>query len=495
MIKVNIWFSTANVFGKRIKSAIGSFFAGTFDENAGHVNFTFTALEGSATFDKLEKNQEGFRVEKTMMLVGEKRTNLSVKGPTQGSLKFWQNRRERANILTYSFWPEQTPSAASAMQDLLHLAHLAPPSKGTKSEMHSHEEDMVCESTKRDITDINHRINLKKKGIISPLQQEKNKNMQIYYEAEKLEVALEEKMQCQEKIGKKKELVEELVKKKQTLTEQYSLQESELLLQQTLLEKQQREKLSNKKFITLALNYMANIRKPDDKTLQERTRLQAQLSSIDSEITEIGQKLTTLASTLERLGVTHGDAINDIDNQLQAAMTDINRYQNVLQECEKLIDGRTISKATGLRARYKQGVDLIQREEQYEYSNKKTQGVGAEYSVELPTKSSGLPYYLDDDLVLEAMSVEQKKNYSLILRNCAVSAKICLLAGLQPIKEDLIAKAGFKEKDFRIQKPETPKSMRTWLKKLEKGLDHLNKLEAQAKVQRESNPADNSFCI
>lgn len=138
MIQVNVWLSTTQIFGKRIKNRFfGPLLASDEDENIGHANFYMELNERSRGFAKLEENPSHFFVKKSLSYVPE-----LVEGK---SGKYYRRKTLKSVEVTHSFWPEITPSKSQLAQDFFHFLHLAPKCKGVKPEISDHESDMQRE--------------------------------------------------------------------------------------------------------------------------------------------------------------------------------------------------------------------------------------------------------------------------------------------------------------------------------------------------------------
>ncbi|KTD13284.1 hypothetical protein [Legionella jamestowniensis] len=473
MIEVNVWMPTTKFFGKRIKSALGSFFSATFNENAGHVNFVLTVPEETSAFQKLEANHYELNVVKSMALIGQSSPERSVLGfSPAGTLKFWQPKQVRINSVTHSFWPA-TQSKKSVLEDILHLMHLAPRATGVPSEIASHEEDMKREASVKDNLDIKHHVHLgfngKKKHVLSSLQKRKINNQELATKVNDLEVALEEKEKLQQKL-------QDLTSRKENLSGQIvNMKQPEAIEQQSELTAEYKKLQQQESFLLRKLSYLEKMENFDEKTVHEHLEVHERLFTLRQQKSAIELEIEATDQFLQTANEQYQSDLQNLQTNLQILMLEINRLQDKLKTLEEdIIQGQTISKVAGLKALHKMNVDALHRKTMHQQKNNTTEGKPAEHTLKLPTTDSGLPFCVDEELVLEAMQAEQKKNYSFIHANCAASAKRCLLAGIMHIKNELIANAGFSENDFIIHTPETCKSMRAWMKKLENGLEVLN---------------------
>ncbi|ASQ45214.1 hypothetical protein [Legionella clemsonensis] len=497
MIEVNVWMPTTKLFGKRIKSALGSFFSAAFNENAGHVNFLLTVPEGTAAFQKMEARHYDLTVEKSVMIVGQSFPEKPVLGlPSAGTLKFWQPQKIRVNGVTHSFWPAKS-SKKSVFQDILYFMHLLPRAKGVPSEIASHEEDMEREALPKERFCIKHNVLLdstgrEKKGL-TPLQKEKLKNQELAIKVNELEVALEKKEKLQQEIhhliSRKEDLLAQITDVEQAYSNKNSQQNDELYDQYEKLQQQE-------KFLLRKLSYLEKIENFDEQTLNEHLKLHEQLFTLRQQKSTIEMQTEVMEQLLRTENEQHQTNLNNLQSTLQLLLAEINAAQNSLNDLEaEILQGQTIGKITGLKALHKMQVDALQREENFRAQNKVTTGKMPDHTVKLPTKDSGLVFYVDEELVLEAMQDEQKKNYSFIHSNCAASAKRCLLAGIMPIKKQLISDAGFTEDDFIVHTPETCKSMRAWMKKLEGGLTKLNSAKRILESAADDHPYSSSSSL
>lgn len=492
MIEVNVWMPTTKIFGKRIKSALGSFFSTTFNKNAGHVNFVLTVPEGTSAFQKLESRSYDLSVVKSIALTGQVSRERTVLGISPaGTLKFWQPKQVRINSVTHSFWPA-TQSKKSVCEDILHLMHLAPRATGVPSEVVSHEEDMKREASTKDL-DIGHHVHLdselREKFVLTPLQKEKIENQELATKVNDLEVALEEKEQLLQKLrhlmSRKENLSGQIANMKQPQSVAIT-QKSELTAEYSKLQQQE-------KFLLRKLNYLEKIENFDDNTVNEHLNVHEQLFTLRQQKAAIEMEMETIDKSLQVEIEQYQTDLQNLQTTLGRLMLEINTTQDKLKTLEEeVIQGQTMSKVAGLKALHKMNVDILQRKAIFNEKNNSTEGKQAEHTVKFPTKDSGLAFYVDEELVLETMEKEQKKNYSLIHANCAASAKRCLLAGIMPIKEELISNAGFSEEDFIVHTPETCKLMRAWLKKLENGLALLNSPQNSVEQSADENPSSSS---
>ncbi|STX51773.1 Uncharacterised protein [Legionella busanensis] len=166
MIEVNIWFPSTHIFGRRVKNALGSFFAGPLNENAGHVNFKMDILEGSNEFSKVQNSEGQWIYEKSFARVGEKNEGKAAEITPNGGthkqrtikLEHRQVKKVRVNVVHHSFWPGPKPSVSSVVKDVLHLMGLSRPSKGVASEVSRHDIDMNRENNKKGANIIERRI-------------------------------------------------------------------------------------------------------------------------------------------------------------------------------------------------------------------------------------------------------------------------------------------------------------------------------------------------
>lgn len=487
-IEVNIWLPSTTIFGHRIKNKFGVFFSQLTHEHTGHANLIVIVPENSPSFAKLEENPMGLVYQKTLRYTPVRVTSEKALSQTEEGI--WRSEITRADTITHSFWPREKPKLGSVIQDLLHLLHLSKPNKGTKPFINSHEDDRKQESGKSDFKSVIHRTNLRKKESSLTINTEKSA---LIYEASDLELALENKVTLEEKVSTL------TIDNNNLLSQQKSLAQTHVVKQdnfafQIAQHNQQRDQLRKKeKIIRNLLTHL--ITRDDGKKSEDYLKFDTQLNDLLSQLELLDTKLAVLELYRVNEKEEYCKQSNALKSKLKQNNIELKTAQHDLGILGKEINGRTIGRVKHLQTLLKKHIDMEQRQRNYQIELTESKGKAPDHSIQLPTQTSGLRYYVDLALVIDAMRSEQAQNYSLIFNNCVSSTKRCLIAGITPIKDKLIKYAHFTAEDFTIKTAEDPKLMREWTKKLEAGLTHLNLNSLNIDAEQENHPSSPALNI
>ncbi|CEK11456.1 hypothetical protein [Legionella hackeliae] len=426
---------------KELKAQSVLFFAQFTQDNSGHVDFRIITPEGTRSFSQLEESAYQLLCEKSMTIIREPATEENLVGVSNlGSLKGWRAKPVRANIVTHSFWPKERPQKTHVTQDLLSLAHLARKHKRVPSEIVTYNEDREREAQEKDIFEVKHHVALdisgvEKRKLNSEYQKKKVENQELATEISELETALEQKQEFQEQIKNLTSHQDLLLHQQAHLEMQFLTNKKEWAKEQSQLQKQHASLTKQANFFQRKLKYLDKIEK-DSNTLAECNKSRQQLDITLHEQNLIEQRIDAIERLISQATVKYQTGQETIQSQLQPITENLYKAQRRLEKLEPIIKGQSMGRVSGLKILHKMRVDYLQREEHYRQSIHYTKGKSAEEPIYLPTREAGLPFYVDEELVLLALEGEREKNYNFINYNCAASAKYCLLAGINPIKKN-----------------------------------------------------------
>lgn len=121
-----------------------------------------------------------------------------------------------------------------------------------------------------------------------------------------------------------------------------------------------------------------------------------------------------------------------------------------------------------------------------------TENLSPDYTVSLPTRESGQPYFLNEIPILEKMEKiihNPNYKYDLFNQNCARCVKECVMAGLSETTRQAIKKLpDFSKHFFDSRFFETPITAIEWIFKLNHYLNELNNPNLQAKTKNNMRP-------
>ncbi|PWY54024.1 hypothetical protein DGG96_19165 [Legionella qingyii] len=477
MIQVNVWLSTTQILGKRIKNRFFGPLLASEDkgENIGHANFVMELNERSPGYQKLEDKSSPLFARKSLCYIPE-----VVVG---NSGLYYKRKPLRSVQVTHSFWPEESPSSGELARDFFNLLHLAPKSKGTKPEISDHDSDMRREESHTHSLTIEHpayRIKQKK------IDAAKKKNLKATVDVWNLDGDIDNRKNIVEKIN-------QLTIKQQTLLASHNqlLEQSQADLYALSKAKDEitAELSRNTKesiFPSKILSYLKNVAKPDSKTIAEISRIINALEDLQKENETLHRSLIALETEIEQTQLICQGQLRENQQALDQTANEIVVLEKQLQELNERINGMDENTVEQLKANVRNRADFLLRKERLMESSNRTEGKHPDHSIHLPTSDSGLRYHINELAVIDAMQKESNENYCFIQNNCAKSVKRCLLAGIQHLKNEL-KKNGVPDSFFRPQAIETTNGVYKWARSLERELTKLNtRPEVQIEVEKTS---------
>ncbi|KTD74993.1 hypothetical protein [Legionella waltersii] len=464
MIEVNIWLSTAKVFNKRVKHGIFGPLLASEDEgeNVGHCNLLVEIDERSPKFEETGSQFESLVPKKTLKIVP---TPVKPQNPQDSHLA---PAVVKSNLYTQSFWPKNKPSIKQLFKDFGKLIHI---SKGGQAEpdFGKHEIDMCREETLTEPMIIEHG-----KFSKQSINDEKLKNIDLCVELSDLESALESLPVWEGNLKKSQTEKSELLLNQQGISKDHKDKLQKIKQEQVRTSNQLLENGKKQTALTRTRNYLSKISYPDKNTQMQLQEINGQFKALEENKRQLESKQQILHQESELLEQGYQEALRKIESSIKQIDVEIEYAQRLLSNAHQKISGRSPEDAAKLRKEWVEKVELLARKEQFLKSRHTTQGRHPEYSISLPSKSSGLTYALDDELVLQAILQERNQSYSFILNNCVSSVKRCIIAGIdQPLKEKL-KETGLTDNFFKVSAIETCKGLRTWTKTLEAKLNELN---------------------
>ncbi|WP_454780771.1 hypothetical protein [Legionella sp. WA2022007384] len=464
MIQVNVWLSTTQILGRRIKNRFFGPLLASEDkgENIGHANFVMELNERSPGYAKLDDNSSPLFAKKSLCYVPE---------ATRGASGMYYRRKALRSIqVTHSFWPEERPSSGELVRDFFNLLHLAPKAKGIKPEISDHDSDMKREESNNRTFSIRHpALSSAQKKI----DDAKKNNLDDTIRVWNIDGALDKKKSAVEKLN-------QLTIKQQTLFASHNqlLENSQVEL--GLLKKKKdeikAEILKNTRktlFPTKILNYLNKISTPDAKIFAEISRITHELNGLQKENETLNQAFITLEKNIAQTEINYQAQLNQNQEELDKTAKEIIVLERKIQAINERINGMDENAVELLKVNVRDRADYLSREENLVLSSNKTEGKHPEYSIQLPTSDSGLRYHINELAVINAMTKESNESYCFIQNNCAKSVKRCLLAGIQHLKADL-KKNGVPDSFFKAHALETTNGVYKWARSLERELNKLN---------------------
>lgn len=459
MIQVNVWLSTTQIFGKRIKNRFfGPLLASDGDENIGHANFYMELNERSRGFAKLEDNPSHLFVKKSLSYVPE-----LVEG---NAGKYYRRKTLRSVEVTHSFWPKSTPSRSQLAQDFFHFLHLAPKCKGVKPEISDHESDMQREVIGKGSTHpIEHpyyQEGLKK------VDKDKKENLDKIVKTWNLDSDLDNKKNIQAQLNTLLSKQHELISLRDDLSKSCQKALDEL--------KEKTDNLTNKlvknnqkiTFLHKKSSILEKIYNPANNTYREMKSVIQMLDMLQKKNLELSEEL----AELEKMRIQKQSAYQE---QMQVNQTEIDqvdkemsRLQVQLGDLNEKLQNIDETKIAALKSEINERADFLSRQEMSIKTLYKTDGRHPDHSISLPTSECGLRYFVDELAVIKAMENERNENYMLIKNNCAKSVKRCLLAGIDHLRTVL------PKSFFKYQPIETTNGVYKWARALEQELTKLN---------------------
>ncbi|MCL9684844.1 hypothetical protein [Legionella maioricensis] len=466
MLEVNIWFSTPYRFGKRIKHGVfGPFFASEEKgENVGHANFVLSVDERSKIYERLAANPCGLQVTHSLEIIPEIRD-----GETR---RYYAPKTVKSLQIDHSFWPVSVPPNSSILKDILHLMHLGKGSKGVAPVLGTHAFDMQREDRGTKTSKIERRDSqyaIDKAALVK----EQQENIALAFEISNLRTQLDNKLAWE---GTLKEVI---VKKSALKTEQeklfktYPLDVAELKKQITQTSNKLNENKKKIGFLDKKLSYSTSLSTPDSETIKESSSGKEQLLNLEKEQQQLKLLLNELKKKLVQVQREYADKKNAVQKELNHVHDTITCLQKWIQGSVEKVKNRDEQTLKLLEEHYQQQEEMTKRKETVFNRTYETIGLHPDHSINLPTSESGLNFYINEEAVTAAMQKETGRNYSLVRNNCVSSAKRCLLAGIEHLKDDL-QENGVPESFFKMKAVETCKGFRTWVKQLEKELIKLN---------------------
>ncbi|WP_454783744.1 coiled-coil domain-containing protein [Legionella sp. WA2024007413] len=478
MIQVNVWLSTTQILGKRIKNRFFGPLLASEDkgEHIGHANFVMELNEHSPGFAKLEDKSSILCAKKSLCYVPE-----AIVGQ---SGRYYKRKALRSVQVTHSFWPEERPSSGELFRDFFNLLHLAPKAKGTKPEISDHDSDMKREDSNSRTLAIEHPAYRKKQKKIDDA---KRINLDATVKVWNIDGDIDNRRTAVEKLN-------QLIIKQQNLILSYNQLVEHSQTELDALKKTKNEiaaqVLKNTKktiFPTRLLNYLNKITKPDAKTIAEIFRLTLELNDLQKENETLNQALVVLEKNIEQTQINYQAQLKTSQEELDQTAKEIILLQSQIQELNQRINGMDETAVELLKANVRNRADFLSRKENLLLNSNKTEGKHPEHSIQLPTSESGLRYHINELAVINAMEKESNESYCFIQNNCAKSVKRCLLAGIQHLKAEL-KKNGVSDSFFKPQAIETTNGVYKWARSLERELNKLNsRPEAEIEVEKASH--------
>lgn len=459
MIQVNVWLSTTQIFGKRIKNRFfGPLLASDGDENIGHANFYMELNERSRGFAKLEDNPSHFFVKKGLSYVPELAEGKAG--------KYYRRKTLRSVEVTHSFWPKITPSRSQLAQDFFHFLHLAPKCKGVKPEISDHESDMQREVMGKGSTHpIEHPYY--QEGI-QKVDKDKKENLNNIVKTWNLDSDLDNKKNIEAQLKALVAKQQDLITLRDDLSKRCQ-QELDQLKEKT--DNLTRMLAKNKQRIAFLYNkssYLEKICSPGNITYNEMKSVIQMLDKLQKENLELSRELAELEKMRIQQDSAYQDQIQENQTEIDRINKEMRNLQVQLGELSEKLQNLDEKKMEVLKSEINERADFLSRQEMLIKKLYKTDGRHPDHSINLPTSECGLPYFVDELEVIKAMENERNENYTLIKNNCAKSVKRCLLAGIEHLRTVL------PKSFFKYQPIETTNGVYKWAKALEQELRKLN---------------------
>ncbi|MCW8472057.1 hypothetical protein OQJ19_15600 [Fluoribacter gormanii] len=477
MIQVNVWLSTTQILGKRIKNRFFGPLLAAEDkgENIGHANFVMELNERSPGYEKLEDKSSTLSTRKSLCYIPE-----AVVG---NSGMYYKRKTLRSVQVTHSFWPEERPTSGALACDFFNLLHLAPKSKGTKPEISDHDSDMKREESNSHSLTIEHpayRIKQKK------IENAKKSNLDATINVWNLDGDIDNRKIVVEKLNQLAIKEQTLIASRSQLLEQSQADLDGLKKAKDEISAEISKNAKESIFPSRILNYLQKISKPDTRTIDEISRLTNALNVLQKENEALHQALIVLEKNIEQTQLIYQGQLEQNQQELDRTTKEVMVLQTQLQELNERIKDMDEKTVELIKANVRNRADFLSRKENLLQSSNKTEGKHPDHSIHLPTSDSGLRYHINELAVINAMQKESNENYCFIQNNCAKSVKRCLLAGIQHLRKEL-KKNGVPDSFFRPQAIETTNGVYKWARSLERELSKLNSQpEVEIEVEKTS---------
>lgn len=464
MIQVNVWLSTTQVLGKRIKNRFfGPLLASDArGENIGHASFFMELNERSQGYAKLADKSTPLSVQKSLSYVPQ-----LVEGQ---SGKYYKRMPLKSLQVTHSFWPNHTLSRRQLAQDFFSFLHLAPKSKGVKPELSHHDTDMIRESMGDSTFPIEHPPyqDFRKK-----IDEEKRENLDKTVEIWNLDGDLDTKKNIDAQLARLTSKQEFLIISRDKLINTYQTKLDLLKKTRDELASNLSQNTSKVIFHAKKIRYLKRISNPDEKTFTEMMQAILELKELKKEQVQLRQKLPALESKIARIGKSYQKKMEKHQEEIKQTNNEISLLNIQLAQLDEKLKDIDESKIETLKAEVSKRADFLSRQENLLKDTNKTNGRHPDHIVSLPTSDSGLHYHINELAVIEAMEKEGNRNYSMIRNNCAKSVKRCLLAGIEHLRKELKAN-GVPNSFFKFEAIETTNGVHNWARTLERELIKLN---------------------
>ncbi|CEG58790.1 hypothetical protein [Legionella fallonii] len=484
MLDVNIWLPTTVLFNKyRIKHGIfGPILASeSKGEHVGHANFIVKIDERSKDYVFVDANFEELGPKKTLDII-----------PTSVATEKHQSsiapKTVRCNQFTNSFWPDKKPTVSSILfKDPLKKLHLYPGKAGVKASFEAHEDDMRAEEDRvHSIISIEHKQPLA--AFIEQIQSEKRTNLDFIVSTNELELNLDKSEELQRQLGQLEKGHVELTNQWHQLTQSHQAQMRELKLSQERNTQHMEGNRTQLKSQERIQTYLLQIQNPEQSAQKQLTAITQNIQKLKTERQRLIKENEALSALKQSLESHYAQDVGQLETTLAQNKNQKEEITTAIKEVELKIDGKTRKDVAALIMDGRRRTETTKRKEQFLKDRDFTEGKQPEYTITLPTKMDGVPYYLDEIKVLEAMRKERQTKYSFIFHNCAASVKSCLLAGIsEPLKKKL-REAGVKSSFFTMDTIETCKSLKTWACTLQTALLKLNTQATQENELSENEP-------
>lgn len=458
MITVNIWYSTAKWRNKQVKHGIFGPLLATPDQNVGHVNLQISVDEQSASFAQIDTNLPELPLEATLSTIP-----VTVhKGPH----KYYEQKKIRSDIVSHSFWPAEN-NIVRYGKEILHLLHLGKGSKGVPSKLSTHLNDMKREEIGKKPLVIQHP------HTEVDLQEEEQALKDLDIEITNLRGCLSNKETLQKRVIQFKMEKNNYLSQQEQFSADHKVALNDIKKNIKKADGELQETIGKIKFLTKKLCYLEKLLSPSSETMIEIEQLRLQMSGLPNKQEQLNQQLANLHAVLGQTKAQYDIHLLAIGTGLKSTEAALNFYESTLAQLEEKINGRDKNTLQKMEQDYAIKKDMLQRTKVYLESLHTTTGRNADRPIDLPTSGSGLPYFVNELAVIEAMAKEKKQNYTFITNNCARSAKRCLLAGVLHLQDPFIA-AGVSPKFFKLKDLETCTSLRAWSRDLKDILTQFN---------------------
>ncbi|CAM2840022.1 Uncharacterised protein [Legionella steigerwaltii] len=457
MIQVNVWLSTTQILGKRIKNRFfGPIFASSDEgENIGHASFLMELNERSRGYAKLDDKSSPFLIKKSIAHVPE-----LVEG------KYYKRKTLKSVQVTHSFWPKHPPSGREVAHDFFHFLHLAPKSKGVKPEISDHDSDMLREiignGSSIPIKHPTYQENLEK------IHKDKSKYVDKVVKVWNLDNDLDNKKNIERNLKALMSKQQALIVFRDRLIEISQIELDALQEKKGRLTDRLIENTHKTIFLSKKLNYLGKIFEPDPKTRDEMKQVMQLLADLQKEELGMRQELTVLEEKIIQTQLKYQEQILKDQEEMERVNKEISLLQSQLSALNERLHNVDETQIEALKSELNERSDFLSRQETFLKNTNLTDGRHPDHSVSLPTSDSGLPYYVDELAVIRAMEKEGNENYALIKNNCAKSVKRCLMAGIDHLKKVL------PKSFFKYHPIETTNGIYKWARSLEHELLKLN---------------------